>query len=28
VGWDAKFGVVKISPLANWTKAQVWDLIV
>ena len=28
VGWDAKFGVVKISPLANWTKKQVWDLIV
>jgi phosphoadenosine phosphosulfate reductase len=28
VGWDHKFGVVKISPLANWTKARVWDLIV
>lgn len=28
VGWDQKFGVVKISPLANWTKAKVWDLIV
>ena len=28
VGWDAKFGVVKVSPLANWTKAKVWDLIV
>ena len=28
VGWDGKFGVVKISPLANWTKAKVWDLIV
>ena len=28
VGWDEKFGVVKISPLANWTKKQVWDLIV
>jgi phosphoadenosine phosphosulfate reductase len=28
VGWDPKFGVVKISPLANWTKAKVWDLIV
>jgi len=27
VGWDAKFGVVKISPLANWTKAKVWDAI-
>lgn len=28
VGWDQKFGVVKISPLANWTKAKIWDLIV
>ncbi|MFM8282814.1 MAG: phosphoadenylyl-sulfate reductase [Planctomycetaceae bacterium] len=28
VGWDHKFGVVKVSPLANWTKAQVWDLVV
>jgi phosphoadenosine phosphosulfate reductase len=28
VGWDRKFGVAKISPLANWTKAKVWDLIV
>ena len=28
VGWDDKFGVVKISPLANWTKAKIWDLIV
>lgn len=28
VGWDEKFGVVKISPLANWTKKQVWDLLV
>jgi phosphoadenosine phosphosulfate reductase len=27
VGFDAKFGVVKISPLANWTKAKIWDLI-
>ena len=27
VGWDNKFGVVKISPLANWTKTQVWELI-
>ena len=27
VGWDGKFGVVKVSPLANWTKARVWDLI-
>ncbi len=28
VGWDAKFGVVKISPLANWTKSKVWDRII
>jgi phosphoadenosine phosphosulfate reductase len=28
VGWDHKFHVVKISPLANWTKAMVWDTIV
>ena len=28
VGWDHKFGIVKVSPLANWTKAMVWDAIV
>lgn len=28
VGWDGKFGVVKVSPLANWSKAKVWDAIV
>jgi phosphoadenosine phosphosulfate reductase len=28
VGWDKKFGLVKISPLANWSKQQVWKLIV
>lgn len=28
VGWDRKFQLVKISPLANWTKQQVWSLIV
>jgi phosphoadenosine phosphosulfate reductase len=27
VGWDKKFGLVKISPLANWTKKEVWRLI-
>jgi phosphoadenosine phosphosulfate reductase len=27
VGWDAKFALVKISPLANWTKNDVWKLI-
>lgn len=28
VGWDKKFGLVKISPLANWSKKQVWGFIV
>jgi phosphoadenosine phosphosulfate reductase len=27
VGWDKKFGLVKVSPLANWTKKQVWEFI-
>ena len=27
VGWDKKFGLVKINPLANWTKKDVWKLI-
>lgn len=27
VGWDKKFGLVKVSPLANWTKKQVWGMI-
>ena len=27
VGWDAKFHLVKISPLANWTKKDVWNWI-
>ena len=27
VGWDKKFGLVKVSPLANWTKREVWNLI-
>jgi len=28
VGWDKKFNLVKINPLANWTKNDVWNLIV
>ena len=28
VRWDKKFGLVKISPLAAWTKKQVWARIV
>ncbi len=27
VKWDAKFGLVKISPLANWTRKDVWRRI-
>ncbi len=27
VGWDKKFGLLKISPLANWTKKDVWSRI-
>lgn len=27
VGWDKKFGLVKVSPLANWTKQDVWGMI-
>ncbi len=27
VRWDKKFGLVKVSPLATWTKSQVWKRI-
>ncbi len=27
IGWDRKFNLVKINPLANWTKRDVWDFI-
>lgn len=27
VGWDKRFGLVKISPLANWAKQDVWKRI-
>lgn len=27
VGWDKKFGLVKVNPIANWTKQQVWKMI-
>lgn len=27
VGWDRKFKMVKISPLANWTRSRVWARI-
>jgi len=25
--WDAKFGLVKLNPLADWSWSQVWDYI-
>src|SRR5262249_14705497 len=27
VQWDAKFGLIKISPLLNWSKREVWAFI-
>ncbi len=27
VEWDAKFGLVKLNPLANWTEKQLWAYI-
>jgi phosphoadenosine phosphosulfate reductase len=27
IEWDAKFGLVKINPLADWTEKQVWRYI-
>ena len=27
LGWDKKFQLVKVSPLANWTKMDVWGMI-
>ncbi len=28
VGWDAKFGLVKVNPLLKWTKRDVWAFVV
>ena len=28
VGWDQKFGLVKINPLVNQTKSDIWNLII
>jgi phosphoadenosine phosphosulfate reductase len=28
VGWDAKFDLVKVNPLLNWTKRDVWAFMV
>jgi phosphoadenosine phosphosulfate reductase len=27
IEWDAKFDLVKINPLADWSSAQVWNYI-
>jgi phosphoadenosine phosphosulfate reductase len=27
VQWDAKFGLVKVNPLLNWTRKEVWGFI-
>jgi phosphoadenosine phosphosulfate reductase len=27
-GWDAKFGLVKVNPLLNWTNRDVWAFVV
>lgn len=27
VSWDLKYGLVKVNPLACWTRKQVWDYI-
>lgn len=28
VGWDAKFGLLKINPLLSWTQRDVWAFVV
>jgi phosphoadenosine phosphosulfate reductase len=28
VGWDAKFGLVKVNPLLRWTNRDVWAFVV
>jgi phosphoadenosine phosphosulfate reductase len=28
VGWDGKFGLVKVNPLLQWTKRDVWAFVV
>ncbi len=27
VGWDSKYSLVKVTPLANWSKKDVWKMI-
>jgi phosphoadenosine phosphosulfate reductase len=28
VGWDARFGLVKVAPLAHWTNKDIWKRII
>jgi phosphoadenosine phosphosulfate reductase len=28
IGWDSKFNLVKVNPLANWTKKDVWNYVI
>lgn len=28
VGWDGKFNLIKVNPIAGWTRKQVWDYVV
>jgi len=28
VGWDEKFNLIKVNPIAGWTRKQVWDYVV
>lgn len=27
IDWDAKFGLVKVSPLADWSRAEIWRYV-
>ncbi|MBI5235281.1 MAG: phosphoadenylyl-sulfate reductase [Deltaproteobacteria bacterium] len=27
VGWDEKFGLIKVNPIAAWSKKEVWDYV-
>lgn len=28
IGWDDKFGLIKVNPIADWNRKQVWDYII
>jgi phosphoadenosine phosphosulfate reductase len=28
IGWDSKFNLIKVNPLANWTKKDVWNYVI